>query len=267
MTAESEPAIRARRGVGARRGVDWPVHLATLAALAAWALAGFFLPAYLLPGPAEVARGLFRFLGDPQMLRHLALSLAHVGAALAASFLIGAGLALLAHYAPACRLMVHGRISPFLNAFSGIGWTLIAILWFGVSDLTVVFAIAVILTPFAIVNIAAGLAALDRELIEMARSFGRRPLAEFRAIVLPSLYPYVFATLRIGFGVAWKVALTAELFGGNAGLGYLFNIARQDYDTPLIFVVIVLMIAFVYLVDRQILAPLQARLGRHYAAR
>jgi len=102
---------------------------------------------------------------------------------------------------------------------------------------------------------------------EMARSFGRRPLAEFRAIVLPSLYPYVFATLRIGFGVAWKVALTAELFGGNAGLGYLFNIARQDYDTPLIFVVIVLMIAFVYLVDRQILAPLQARLGRHYAAR
>ena len=45
---------------------------------------------------------------------------------------------------------------------------------------------------------------------------------------------------------SWKVALTAELFGGNAGLGYLVNVARQEFDTPTIFAVIVLIIAFVY---------------------
>jgi len=243
-----------------------PLHLFTAAVIALWAALAAFLPAYVLPGPAEVARGLVRFLLAPPMLLHLALSLGHVAAALFFSFLLGSGLALLAHYAPACRLMVHGRIGPFLNAFSGVGWTFVAILWFGLSDATVIFAIAVLLVPFAIVNIGAGLDGLDRELVEMGRSFGRRRGAEFRRIVLPALYPYVFATLRTGFGVAWKVALTAELFGGNAGLGYLVNIARQDYNTPLILVVILLMMAIVYLVDRQLLAPLQARLGRHYGA-
>ncbi len=49
----------------------------------------------------------------------------------------------------------------------------------------------------------------------------------------------MFATLRIMFGVAWKVTLTAELFGGNSGLGYLINMARQDFDTTTIFVSIV----------------------------
>ena len=37
----------------------------------------------------------------------------------------------------------------------------------------------------------------------------------------PALLPFGAATLRIMFGVAWKVALTAELFGGSNGLGYI----------------------------------------------
>jgi NitT/TauT family transport system permease protein len=78
------------------------------------------------------------------------------------------------------------------------------------------------------------------------------------------LVPFVFATLRIMFGVAWKVTLTAELFGGNAGFGYLINLARQEFDTATIFVVILLIIAFVYGTDRLVFAPIQARLARQY---
>jgi NitT/TauT family transport system permease protein/sulfonate transport system permease protein len=122
------------------------------------------------------------------------------------------------------------------------------------------------LTPFAIINLRAGLDTLDPELIEMTRGFGRKRVRAFRLVVLPSLQPFIFATLRISFGVSWKVALTAELFGGNAGFGYLFNLARQDYDTPLIFVVIVLIVAFVYAVDRFAFSPVQARLTRHYGS-
>ena len=85
-------------------------------------------------------------------------------------------------------------------------------------------------------------------------------------MILPLLYPFIFATIRISFGVAWKVALTAELFGGNTGMGYLINLARTDFDMPLIFVVIAIIIAFVYSTDRWIFAPLQARLARHHGA-
>jgi NitT/TauT family transport system permease protein len=82
---------------------------------------------------------------------------------------------------------------------------------------------------------------------------------------VPSLYPFIFATLRIMFGVAWKVTLTAELFGGNNGLGYMINLARQEFDTATIFAAIILIIGFVHGMDRYVLGPLQASVSRHHA--
>ena len=75
----------------------------------------------------------------------------------------------------------------------------------------------------------------------------------FVLILVPSLYPFIFATLRIMFGVAWKVTLTAELFGGNSGLGYMINMSRQEFDTTTIFAAIILIIAFVHGVDELVL--------------
>ena len=61
------------------------------------------------------------------------------------------------------RLAVHGRISPFLNSFSGTGWVLLAVLWFGLGDVTVIFSLAMVLIPFAIVSKKQGLDAIDPE--------------------------------------------------------------------------------------------------------
>ena len=100
----------------------------------------------------------------------------------------------------------------------------------------------------------------------MAQSFTRRRLPIFALVILPSLYPFIFATLRIMFGVAWKVTLTAELFGGNAGLGYMINLARQEFDTTTIFAAVIIIIAFVHGMDHYVLGPLQAKVSRHYAS-
>jgi NitT/TauT family transport system permease protein len=240
-------------------------HLFTLAFIGAWALYSQHVPAYVLPGPIAVVERFVAFFGDLDLIGHMLVSFGHIGAAIAISFAIGTGLALLAYYAPVTRLMIHGRLSPFLNSFSGVGWTLLAVLWFGVDHVTVVFAISAVLAPFAIINMREGLENLDPELLEMSSSFTRNRWRQFWMIVVPSLYPFMFATLRISFGVAWKVTLTAELFGGNAGLGYLFNLARQAFDTPLIVVVILIIICFVYGTDRYVFQPIQARLERHHA--
>ncbi len=255
VTGAAEPARRRRAA-----------HLFTLGFLAAWAAYGASVEEYLMPGPLAVALRLYEFLTDIHLAKHMLWSVIHIGGAILASFLIGSGLALLCFYAPAFRLMVHGRLSPFLNSFSGIGWTLLAIIWFGINDFTVMYAISMVLIPFSIINMREGLESLDGEMLEMGRSFGRGRWRQFGLLILPALYPFIFATLRISFGVAWKVALTAELFGGDKGLGYLLNLARQDFDTPLILVVILVIILFVYASDRWMFAPIQARLARHHAA-
>jgi NitT/TauT family transport system permease protein len=242
-------------------------HLFTLAFLAAWWGYSLTVPPFVLPGPGPVAVRFYQFFTTYNLYKQAFASLGHILAAMAISFVLGSTLALAAHYFPVLRLAVHGRISPFLNSFSGIGWTLLSIVWFGINEFTVVFAISVVLTPFAIINMREGLETLDRELLEMAESFTRNRWREFTRIVLPALMPFVFATLRISFGVSWKVALAAELFGGRTGLGYLFNLAQQNFDVRLILVVIIVIIAFVYGTDRLLLAPLQARAGRPDAGR
>ena len=252
-----------RSGRAVRR---WAGHLFTLAFLGAWEAASLVAPSYLLPGPAQVALRLWSFVTSERDLGHLGASLFHVGAAIAISFVIGTLLAFIPYYVPVLRFAIERRIGPFLNAFSAIGWTLLAIMWFGVTPLTVIFTISAVLVPFALVNMSAGLASIDRELVEMAESFTRLRARMLVLVIVPSLYPFIFATLRIMFGVAWKVTLTAELFGGNSGLGYMINLARQEFDAATIFAAIILIIAFVHSVDQFVLAPLQAGVSRHYAS-
>ncbi len=257
MAISTDPAGRRARLAG---------HLFVGAFLAAWLAYSSVVDSYVMPGPWEVAVRLAQMFADAHEAKHVFYSLAHIIAAVVISFLIGSALAFLAHYVAISAHAIHGRLAPFLNSFSGIGWTFLAIIWFGISDVTVVFVISMVLIPFAIINMREGLDNLEAERIEMAASFSRSNWRRFRLVILPSLLPFIFATIRISFGVAWKVALTAELFGGNTGLGYLLNLARQDFDMPLVLGVIIIIVAFVYAMDRLVFSTIQARLARHHAA-
>jgi ABC-type nitrate/sulfonate/bicarbonate transport system permease component len=113
--------------------------------------------------------------------------------------------------------------------------------------------------------VRAGLQELDEDMMEMGLSFTRSAWRRFALIVVPLLVPYFFAALRISFGVSWKVVLTAELFGGNAGLGYLLNVARQEFDTETIFAIIAFILMFVVICEQLLFRPVQRRLDRRFA--
>jgi ABC-type nitrate/sulfonate/bicarbonate transport system permease component len=242
----------------------WILHGFTVAVLAVWWIYSQFVPAYQLPGPVAVARRMAAFVYDPLLAMQLGISLAHATSAILLAFVIGSGLAFSAHFVPVTRLLIDSRTTPFLNAFSGIGWLFLGILWFGIDSTTVVFAVTMILIPFATINLRAGLIELDAELMELGRSLTRAPARRFAKLMLPMLVPYMFAALRISFGVAWKVTLTAELFGGNAGVGYMLNVARQEFDTETIFAVILFILLFVACAEVFVFRPLQRRLDRRY---
>lgn len=235
------------------------------AALGVWHLYSLTVPAYQLPGPAAVFARMADFATEADLALQLGISLGHVAAAMAIAFAVGSALAVLPSALPATRRLVDGRLTPFLNAFSGIGWLFLAILWFGINSTTVIFAVTMVLTPFAIINLRTGLSELDRELLELGESLTRSPLRRFVRLTLPMLAPYAFATLRTSFGVAWKVVLTAELFGGSGGIGYLLNTARQEFDTETIFAVIVFILLFVALAEIVAFRPAQRALDRRYA--
>lgn len=239
-------------------------HLFTIAMVLLWWGYSQIIPSYQLPGPLPVARRMIGLLTNPFDAAQLGLSLIHVGSAVAIAFVVGCFMAAVATYVWPFRLLIDGRLTPFLNAFSGIGWLFMAMLWFGLNGITVIFAVTMILLPFTIVNVRTGLQELDAELLEMGQSLTRSSLRMATKIVVPLLVPYLFAALRTSFGVAWKVVLVAELFGGNAGLGYLLNIARQNFDTATIFAIIFFILIFVSVAEFVFFRPIQRRLDRRF---
>jgi len=240
-------------------------HAFTVLFLLAWWGYSKIVPAYQLPGPWLVAQRIVTFLRDPDEMRELGLSVVHVGVAIAIAFGLGCALAALAHWVRPFRLLIDGRLTPFLNAFSGIGWLFLGILWFGLDSFTVIFAVTLILLPFTIINVRTGLQEIDSDLLELGRSLSRNRFRSAVKIVIPLLVPYLFAALRNSFGVSWKVVLTAELFGGNAGVGYLLNVARQQFDTETIFAIIAFILIFVACAEIVVFRPIQRALDRRYA--
>ena len=73
------------------------------------------------------------------------------------------------------------------------------------------------------------------ELLEMARSFTRRFVVVLFKITLPLLMPYIISAVRIAYGVGWKIALVAELFGSESGLGFLLQQAQSVADAATVF--------------------------------
>lgn len=247
-----------------RLGRQALANLFTLFALGAWWAYSLYVPAYLVPGPGAVFARMGQLVVDPVLALQLATSVGHVLSSIALAFVVGCALAFVSAFAPALTLLIDSVVTPFLNSFSGVGWLFLALLWFGLTSQTVVFAVTMILVPFSIINVRTGFQQLDRELGELGSSLTRSRRLFGLKIVLPQLVPYFFAALRTSFGVAWKVVLVCELFGGNAGAGYLLNIARQELDTETIFAIILFIVAFVALAEQLIFRPMQRSLDRRY---
>ncbi|MBI2320168.1 MAG: ABC transporter permease subunit [Betaproteobacteria bacterium] len=227
-----------------------------VAALIAWWLYSKRVPEYIFPSPLAVGKTLARLFTDPALLLHTLSSTLRVVAAVIAATALGSALALLAHYRPLARDIVHGRIKPFLVSFPSIGWALLAIVWFDISNAAVIFVQVAVLLPFCLVNVSEGLKEIDREFIEMATSFTRSNPRTFRKAVWPLLYPFVIAGMRMSSGVAWKIALIAEVFGSKSGLGHLMYQAEETADTPMIFATCLAIVVLFALGDRFIFEPL-----------
>ncbi len=235
--------------------------LVVAAVLAWWAMSNA-LPANILPSPAAVAAELWLLFTDKVYLGHTATSVVRVLLSVTLALVIGGLLAFWPLGSPWARAIVHERIQPFFNSFPSIGWAILAVIWFQVSNFTAIFVQVAILIPFCLINISAGLKELDREALEMARSFTRSRWKVLVKITLPLLLPYIVGALRIAYGVAWKIALVSELFGTGSGIGYLMGEAQQSAKPALLYACCFAIVLIFFAGEKLVLDPLSRRVRR-----
>jgi len=228
-------------------------------AVIAWWLLSRTLPEFVLPGPVAVAKQMWALFTEPVYTGHVIVSVLRVFAAVACAVILSTMLAFIPRVWPVADAIVNERIKPILNAFPSVGWAILATIWFGPSGTTIIFIMVMILIPFCLVNISEGLKELDAELLEMARSFTRRPFTIFFKVTLPLLMPYIVSAIRIAYGVGWKIALVAELFGSQSGLGFVLQQAQTVADATTVFATCLSIVLLFWLGERLLINPLANR--------
>ncbi len=248
-----------------RRGWAARLHLPTLGVavllLALWTALSWRYGAYVLPSPLAVVAGFLEILRSGEIWRHTAASLYRIAIGFGAA--VGAGIlvALAAFLSRAAREVVHDLLTV-LNATSVFVWIVISIIWFGLSNWAPIFTTFMITLPVVASNLVEGVENVDRRLLEMGGVYRLSGRQKFAAIVVPSTLPYLIAGMKVGFGLALKVSVVAEIFGVTSGIGYIMNYSREILATQMVFVWALVMILVMMATDRLVFDALSRRLAR-----
>jgi NitT/TauT family transport system permease protein len=153
---------------------------------------------------------------------------------------LGIGLGLLLWFVPRVSKIAEG-FSVLLNSIPKIALGPLIVIWFG-SDMTSKVWLAGIST-FAVAMISSCAAAreVDRDLLNLFRSFNARPAMIFRKLIVPGALPWIFSTLRVNIGFALIGAVVGEYIASQAGLGHEVFVAGSLFDLNTVWLGIVVL--------------------------
>jgi NitT/TauT family transport system permease protein len=135
--------------------------------------------------------------------------------------------------------LVRDYINPWMATLyttPRIAFAPMLLLWFGIgggSKVAIVFLGCVF--PI-LINCFYGMRVVNREYVELARSFRLSMWALFFKILLPASVPFILAGIRLAIGRGLTGVAIAEWFGATEGLGYLIFFAGQTLNIPTLFV-------------------------------
>lgn len=146
-------------------------------------------------------------------------------------------------------LPILGLIAPI----APIAWVPLALVVFGVSNLTAVFI--VFMGVFFTLTIAtvAEIKRIPAPLLMTAENLGGGNFNRWRWVIVPAVLPGVFTLLRLNFIAAWMAVLAAEMTGLRDGLGTVVMTGRNLFNSNLILLGICIIGITGFAVDRLLL--------------
>lgn len=220
------------------------------------------VPEFVLPAPQNVALRVLELFVHPAFLYEIGASVTRVFASVILALIIGSLLAFIGFSSSIAKPVIEKVITPFASAFPSIAWAILGAIWLGTGNEAVMFVQTAILVPFCLINISEGFRQLDRELLEMGKSFSKSLRRNVILLTIPLLIPYAIAGLRISYGIGWKVALVAELMGAPSGIGQIMFRSQMAGDATTTFACCFVIVALFLVGDRLVLRPMQERFGK-----
>ena len=180
----------------------------------------------LLPLPHEVAGAIVELAQKGFLVKHVVASLFRVTWGYLAAVVVGIPLGVVLGWNRHGGLAV-APLLEILRPISPLAWIPLAILWFGVGDVSAVFII--FLASLFPLTLTAMNAVRGVELVHVnaGRNFGLAPADLLTRVIYPAILPQILVGLRLSLGIAWLVVVAAEMMAVSSGLGFLIVDARN----------------------------------------
>lgn len=235
--------------------------LILLLVLALWELAARVTQNDLmLPGVAQTLHALAEDMRNGELPEKIVNSFS----TLLKGYLIGSVLALLASALAVTTQFGRDLLSTLtamLNPLPAIALLPLALLWFGLGNVSLVFVLVhSVMWPIAL-NTWSGFSSVPETLRMTGRNYGLSGPRYVLTILIPASLPSILSGLKIGWAFAWRTLIAAELvFGassGQGGLGWYIFQNRNELFTDRVFAGLVTVIVIGLFVEGVVFASLE----------
>jgi len=209
--------------------------------LALWQAASRFgwLSSRILPEPLAVLNAFWTLAQSGELYRHVSVSLGRA----VYGFVVGGGLGLLLGLLTGTFRSAETLLDTTLQMVRNIpalALIPLVILWFGIEETAKLFLVAIGVFFPVYLNTFHGIRSVDKDLIEMARSYGLSGWPLYRDVILPGALPSILVGVRFSLGLVWVLLIVAETISAQAGIGYMTMNAREFLQTDVVLVGILL---------------------------
>lgn len=255
--ASREPVERGHGRLGARLA-SWGI-LVVLVGL--WQLLGStdHQVATLASTPQLVVQRLGRIAADGSLWSNLLPTLEETLGGL----LIGLVIGIVGGFVMARSPVVGAILDPYVVGVNGLPRVALGpffVVWFGIGIVSKVLLAASIVFVVVLFNIREGTESIDADLVDALRSMRASRWVMTRHLIIPSLTPWLLASVKIGIGLALTGAVVGELVGANQGLGWYITNSLNVVDitgaiTALLVMAVLAMVMYylVLAVERRVL--------------
>ncbi|HEV2444027.1 MAG TPA: ABC transporter permease subunit [Steroidobacteraceae bacterium] len=229
--------------------------------IAAWQIAADAVHSRLLPSASAVFVVVARECVHGPLLFHLGITLARVTAAFVVAMVVGTAVGIVMGRSRTIDALFDSWLVLLLN-LPALVIIVLAYVWFGLTEAAAIGAVAVNKIPNTAVTLREGARALDRSYADMAASFHVGRWRTLRHVIMPQLYPYVFAAARSGLALVWKIVLIVELLGMSNGVGFQIQVYFQQFDVTRILAYSIAFMVVIQVIEWMVFQPLERRAAR-----
>ena len=195
----------------------------------------------ILPRPGDVWASLSNGISSGIFLNNARVTISES----LLGFLLALIVALPLGYGLAKSRLFAAAVQPYLAAGQAIPAIVIApllVIWLGYGLVPIVIlSMLVVLFPMVITTVL-GVQTIDRSLTDAARVEGASGWSMLAHIEFPLALPAILAAVRTGLTLSITGALVGEFVsGGDSGLGGLVLLAKDQFDTPLLFATLIVL--------------------------